>query len=201
MDKEDSKKERILDAAMQCFSRFGMNKATMDDIAHVLGMKKASLYYYYKNKEAIFVDAIKREIEMARLKIQENLDTAKTSSDKLTVYIEEMVDHFGAKEFFELNLAAVLENNALMQNIQSQINCSSIDFLTKTISEGIANGEFRQGDAKALAETLHSVFEARKIVFMQNALAQSEQTVDFQIFKDELLRILELILNGLKTRK
>ncbi|KAA3610941.1 MAG: TetR/AcrR family transcriptional regulator [Calditrichaeota bacterium] len=202
MEKEGSKKEQILDAAMQCFSRFGLQKSTMDDIAHVLGMKKASLYYYYKNKEAIFIDAIERDVLAAKAQMEKKLINTKTCTDKMHMYIDTMVDHFGnRKEFFELNLSTVVENNAIIQKIRSQINCSSIEFFSETIKEGIKSGEFAQGEHKSLGKLLHSFLEARRIEFLYNSLQDRNKEVDFQILKDDLLMTLDLALNGLKTRK
>ena len=61
MDKTDEKRHQILNAALNCFARYGFNKTTLDDIATAIGMNKASLYYYYENKEAIFGEVLQEE--------------------------------------------------------------------------------------------------------------------------------------------
>ena len=52
------KKQEILKAASECFARFGYEKTTLDDIGKMVGLNKASLYYYYKNKEDIFAEVV-----------------------------------------------------------------------------------------------------------------------------------------------
>jgi len=46
---------RILAAAMQEFSRYGLGGARVDRIAARAGANKRMLYYYYGNKEALFL--------------------------------------------------------------------------------------------------------------------------------------------------
>jgi AcrR family transcriptional regulator len=57
------KKKEILKAASDCFARYGYEKTTLDDIGKMVGLNKASLYYYYKNKEAIFSEVVFEETE------------------------------------------------------------------------------------------------------------------------------------------
>ncbi|ULT26448.1 TetR/AcrR family transcriptional regulator [Sphingobacterium sp. E70] len=63
MNKKEQVKERIGQAAMECFERYGLEKTTLDDIAKAVGLNKTSLYYYYKNKEDIFIEVAIREGE------------------------------------------------------------------------------------------------------------------------------------------
>jgi AcrR family transcriptional regulator len=57
----DRKKNLILDVTKKLIVHYGYAKTTLDDIAGALGMKKSSLYYYYKNKEDIMYEVIMRE--------------------------------------------------------------------------------------------------------------------------------------------
>ena len=57
------RKSEILTAAGNCFARYGYEKTTLDDIAEIVGINKASFYYYFRNKEAIFAELITREAD------------------------------------------------------------------------------------------------------------------------------------------
>src|SRR5947208_11989078 len=43
---------QIIDAAARVFAERGFHGATTQDIANVLGIRQASLYYYFSSKEA-----------------------------------------------------------------------------------------------------------------------------------------------------
>ena len=44
---EPDKREQILKAAAECLSQYGYEKTTLSDIGKLVGLNKASLYYYY----------------------------------------------------------------------------------------------------------------------------------------------------------
>jgi AcrR family transcriptional regulator len=52
-EKKGLKKEAILHGAAGCFTKFGYEKTTLDDIGKSAALNKASIYYYFKNKEEI----------------------------------------------------------------------------------------------------------------------------------------------------
>ena len=59
----EDKRSQILGAAQDIFNRLGYSKTSVDDISQAVGMKKSSLYYYFKNKEDIFMCSCKDEWE------------------------------------------------------------------------------------------------------------------------------------------
>ena len=65
-ERKQDKKESILKAANICFSKYGYEKTTMDDIGKLAGLNKASLYYYYKNKESIYCEVVFLEAEKSK---------------------------------------------------------------------------------------------------------------------------------------
>lgn len=48
-------REKIIEEARQLFAEKGYEGASMSDVAEAAGIKKASLYYFFKNKEVLFV--------------------------------------------------------------------------------------------------------------------------------------------------
>ncbi|MCK0151617.1 TetR family transcriptional regulator C-terminal domain-containing protein [Marivita sp. S6314] len=51
-------RKRILEAALELFSKHGFRGTTLDQIASACGMHKPNLIYYYESKEAIHVDLL-----------------------------------------------------------------------------------------------------------------------------------------------
>lgn len=52
-----NKREAILDAALELFAARGVDHTSMSDLASAVGIRKASLYYYFSGKEEL-VDSI-----------------------------------------------------------------------------------------------------------------------------------------------
>ena len=57
----EDKRVRIIEAAQKRFAHFGLEKTTMLEIANDLGISKASLYYYFTDKESIFKEVVLKE--------------------------------------------------------------------------------------------------------------------------------------------
>ena len=67
--RRSAQRRRILDAAMACFERSGLDKASMHDIVDESGMSVGAIYRYFDGKEAIVeaVAAERHEYERALL--------------------------------------------------------------------------------------------------------------------------------------
>ncbi len=53
-ERDFARRAEILEAAKNCFLRFGYGKTSLDDIAQEAGLSRPLLYRKYANKEAIF---------------------------------------------------------------------------------------------------------------------------------------------------
>jgi len=62
--KRQLKEEAIIDAAEKVFFPGGYERAKMDDVAEACGMSKASLYFYFKSKEDIYMAIIYRAFQL-----------------------------------------------------------------------------------------------------------------------------------------
>src|SRR5215471_15934894 len=60
-----SVREKVLSAAVELFAEYGYHAASMRDIARIAGIKAASIYHYYVNKQALLVEIM--ETHMLRL--------------------------------------------------------------------------------------------------------------------------------------
>jgi AcrR family transcriptional regulator len=65
----DAQRERILEAAQQCFVAEGFHAATMATIADRAGMSAGLIYRYFENKDAIVLAIIDRELQRRRAHI------------------------------------------------------------------------------------------------------------------------------------
>jgi AcrR family transcriptional regulator len=70
-----NRQRRILDAALQVFSRRGYRDASVDDIAGVSGTSKGGVYFHFPNKEAIFLALLNRTTDRLLEKIEAALTT------------------------------------------------------------------------------------------------------------------------------
>src|SRR5215510_2563293 len=74
-DRAERTRQRILDAAAQCFAASGFSRTTVEAIAAGAGVSKALVYHHFRAKEAIFEELLERTLsEWARVgRIDEHL--------------------------------------------------------------------------------------------------------------------------------
>ena len=83
--------ERILDAALEVFSRYGFRGATVDLIADGAGMTKPNLLYYFRRKQDVYLAVLNRTLEMW-LEPLEQLDSAGDPAEEITAYIDRKLE-------------------------------------------------------------------------------------------------------------
>lgn len=86
-------KENILREAKTLFARKGFEGTSMADIAHEVGIEKASLYYFFKDKEQLFGDVVEsfwRELA-DELKNEPNLMSKNISAKDFTSFMTKII--------------------------------------------------------------------------------------------------------------
>ena len=57
-DRERASDARVVDAALACFSRWGVAKTTLDDIAREAGVSRATVYRLFPGGKDVVIDAV-----------------------------------------------------------------------------------------------------------------------------------------------
>ncbi len=56
--KSTQKRNQLLAAALDVFSLYGFSGASLDEIAQLADMHKSNIFYYYENKESLYVEVL-----------------------------------------------------------------------------------------------------------------------------------------------
>jgi AcrR family transcriptional regulator len=92
--KATEKRIKILEAAKSCFTQFGYEKTTLEDIGKKLGLNKSSLYYYFKNKEEIFTAVVVKEAEKIVDDLQNEFEHKEQPEEKIQVYMKKRLSYY-----------------------------------------------------------------------------------------------------------
>jgi len=92
--KATEKRIKILEAAKSCFTQFGYEKTTLEDIGKKLGLNKSSLYYYFKNKEEIFTAVVVKEAEKIVDDLQNEFEHKEQPEEKIQVYMKKRLTYY-----------------------------------------------------------------------------------------------------------
>jgi AcrR family transcriptional regulator len=100
--KGDSIQIRIVKLAQQLFHSDGARKVTMDEIAHLIGKKRSSLYYYYTSKEEVLDAVINAEIAEIFRAVAGNIDDIDFFEKNIRTYFKCLTPGPDNKALFRL---------------------------------------------------------------------------------------------------
>jgi len=178
-DVSQQRKHQILDAAEEVFTRKGIDQTRMDDIVDETGLSKGTLYWYFKNKDAIII-AILDRIFQREFEELEALDTAKTGAEaSIWLLTDRISDDMGrmlrlmpiAYEFMALAF-----RSKVVQKVISQYFNRYMDILVPIVQYGIESGEFRQVDAWEVAIAVGAVLEGTILLWVYDKTRVDPQT-------------------------
>lgn len=170
----DAKIDMILKGAWDAFSKLGYYQTRLEDIAHAAGFSKTALYYYYQNKEEIFMDLVIREGGKVFKSVKERVEQADTTLDALDQYARGVLEVFG--EHFNLmmgmmdfeagippNPARFHENNEKMERMKEIVDAFPA-LTTEVVRKGRERGDVSVGlDDTVISEYVNSIL--RGIMF------------------------------------
>ncbi|MBU1298889.1 MAG: TetR/AcrR family transcriptional regulator [Bacteroidetes bacterium] len=194
---QDLKKIQIFNAARRTFSKFGFAKTTLDDIAEAVGMKKASLYYYYSCKEEIFRDVVKSETDEFILALEPKVFQVHSVKDQLKTFVKTRTEYFQKMmTLHNITVQAALEFLPLVEQIYKEFFERQFKIINTVFSQGIQNGQLRNFDSERVANVFLTAIESFGLLAIHKSKFGHE--IDYQKIQDDAAYLSELIIDGLK---
>ena len=149
------KRETILKVSQNLFSRFGLVKTTVDEIARLARIGKGTVYHYFKSKEDIFAEVVEKESRLLKQKIREVLQTETSSRAKLAAfvktrfrYLKELTNYYSALT------DEYLEHYGFIEEARRKYLDDEIQMIKTILNKGVRSGEFDIDDTQLTAQTI-----------------------------------------------
>lgn len=184
-------KEKIVNAALMTFSKYGYDRTRMDDVAEAAKVSKGRLYLYFKNKEELFYAISERNI--AELKQQ--LSTLFTGKENLISGSGNFYENFRSKNttnlekvFFEI--IAESSRNLKLRKMLYEQRIKIFDVVIEYLNSQMQRGLIKKGtNTKAIASGLVSLYNG---LSLSRVLGISE-TLNKQTWLDTVRAIFSAI--------
>jgi len=184
-------KEKIVNAALMTFSKYGYDRTRMDDVAEAAKVSKGRLYLYFKNKEELFYAISERNI--ADLKQQ--LSSLFTGRENLISGSGNFYENFRGKNttdlekvFFEI--IAESSRNLKLRKMLYEQRIKIFDVVIEYLNSQMQRGLIKKGtNTKAIASGLVSLYNG---LSLSRVLGISE-TLNKQTWLDTVRAIFNAI--------
>ena len=146
-DEQDSTRARILEVALQEFSRLGLSGARIDAIAAESGLNKAMIYYHFGSKDKLYLAALEESYRRFRqIESDVEIDEHLPAEPALRMLVGASFDYHAAHpEFIRMVMNENMNQGEYIRKMPQlrAINHSAITVLERLCRRGIAEGAFR----------------------------------------------------------
>lgn len=196
--RRSSKREMILEEARTIFTDYGYEKATLDDIGSKCGLNKASLYYYFRNKEEIYVQVLLSEADKYIKGLQDHVQQFDSTEEKIFQYLLNRIRRYAeALNLSKLSFSSLNKVEPMFQDLFQKIKNEEVGFLRETIARGIEKGDIEAVDASEFAEALFVISDALKHERMIQEKPYQSGFYNYTKVEDQLSLMIRLIFKGL----
>jgi AcrR family transcriptional regulator len=85
VDEMDETRARVLDAAYEQFSRMGVQRSTMEDVARRAGVSRITVYRRFVTKDALVEQVVRREFRRYFDQFLIDIEQAETAADRVVL--------------------------------------------------------------------------------------------------------------------
>lgn len=173
-------RDQIIEAASRIFSRYGFRKATMDEIARVMGKGKSSIYYYFKSKEEIYEAVVDHEAEYLRREIIRAVSQATDPVQKLRNFVLVRMRTFNKlSNFYNAIRTEVVSHLQSIEKFRKKYDREEIHMLQDILQEGVDKGVFRIEDTGLTALAIVTALKGLEVpLFWSGTRKDSEERMD-----------------------
>jgi len=187
-------RENILDSARRLFGRFGPRKTTVDEIALEAGVGKGTVYYYFADKEDIFLRVIQEEAEELLRRIEGAVESCEHPVQKLQALFVERIRGLG--ELWNLRWLKSCPEPRRWRGLveeEAKLSRSERALVADILEGGKASGVFAFEDAGVIAQSLTNILSALDRTWSEG--------LSLREMKKRIEETLRIVVEGLRARE
>ena len=186
-------KEKIIESATKYFSKYGFHKTTMDEIAKNIHKAKGVLYYYFKSKEELFNEVLKKELGTLKEALLEIVQSNNNALTKLTDYIFTRFKLLNkAVNYHETLKADFFEKYHFVKDVREDFEKFEQVQLTAIIEKGKEEGYLDVKDVGPAVDVFMMIMQSVEIPFFLQE--------KYDLYENTLHDLINMIASSLKAR-
>ncbi|MCD4674685.1 MAG: TetR/AcrR family transcriptional regulator [Desulfobacula sp.] len=188
MEDNNEVRQAIIVAAKGLFSRFGLGKTTMEDIATASKKAKSTLYYYFKSKEEVFSSVIMQEITGLKSAISKAVRNEDDPYYKLRKFVSTRLEYLSKKaDQYTAIREEYLKNYEFIKELLDDYSRWEISTIKDIIEYGREKGFFEITDSVGVSRAIFFALKGLEYPWAVN-LSKNELEKSAEILLDVLLK-------------
>lgn len=191
----------IVEVAQKRFGLYGVEKTSMREIADDLKLSKASLYYYFPDKESLYRAVVEKEQVEFILKISERILRIQEPDQLLREYANSRLSYFRTL----LNLSRLrLENYSNLKPVFREtiqlFKEKEKEIIIKIFEKGISIGMFYIKDTDQTASLFLNLLKGLRISVVNDKLTLYIEQEEYDRLLENTIAFTDIFIKGLKMK-
>lgn len=185
----------IINAASRLFSEHGYEKTSMADIGALIGMNKASIYYHFRDKQALFGAMVEGKRQPHRAATESLLARLPVGPERVIAFLRAEIDFAASLSLNFFEPAKPGAGHETTAPVFASIVAEDAKRLTKLLAEWPALNQNR-ANPETLAANVLRVAQGLLLTDCPFDLPLAERPEAYGRIKDRMEEIVALMLKG-----
>src|SRR5579871_4751899 len=138
MAKGEETRERILDAALNVFSNKGYHDTRMDEIVEEPDTSKGAIYFYFPNKERLFLALVDQFADLLERRVVEAVENEEQGIARVRAALQACLETFGRyRRPAKILLVQAVGLGSVFEKKRIEVNDRFANLIRKYLDESI----------------------------------------------------------------
>jgi AcrR family transcriptional regulator len=199
-DKND-KVEMILEASQKRFGLYGIEKTSMREIANDLKLSKASLYYYFPDKETLYKAVVEKEQIEFLSRISERISSIQEPELLLLEYSNTRLSYFRTLlNLSRIRLEAYSDLKPAFRETIQKFKEKEKQIIRKIFEKGIEKGIFFIDDTDQTASLFLDLLKGLRVTLVNEKKTMFIEQDEYDKLLETTLAFTNLFIRALKFK-
>ncbi len=193
--------QKIIEASQHRFGIYGIEKTSMREIAGDLKLSKASLYYYFPDKESLYKAVVEKEQAEFIEKLSEKILNIEEPENLLLEYSKKRLSYF--RTLLNLSRLRLEAYSGLKPAFRDTIRIfkdKEKEILKKIFEKGISKGIFFIENTDETATLFLDLLRGLRIGDVNDKKTLFIEDIEFDLLLEKTIAFTNIFIKGLKYK-
>jgi AcrR family transcriptional regulator len=198
---KSEKVQIIIEASQKRFGLFGVEKTSMREIANDLKLSKASLYYYFPDKESLYKAVVEKEQKEFIDKITGRILSIEEPEQLLREYCTSRLSYFRTLlNLSRLRMEAYSDLKPVFRETIHIFKEKEKEIIKKIFEKGLASGIFYIDDTDLTASLFLDLLKGLRVTVVNEKETLIIEQEEYDLLLEKTIAFTNLFIKGLKYK-
>lgn len=153
------RKQLIVDAATESFSRFGYKATTMDQVAKIANVGKGTIYTFFKKKEELFDEIVSNLIKEMKLAAESSVQPDRSLSQNVSLALYQLLEF---RKDHQLTIKLFQEGRDIgtraVVDFMNRVEAAIVNYIKDVLQRAIDRGEIKPCNPEVTAFAMFKLY-------------------------------------------